>query len=243
MILSSRQKTGVVSARAHPAVSNLQPHSAFINSTAGSKLASPVETEVHHQCQTHSNPAGESWKPPRLATAHTSWTTVTDGSALFADRKKRHFITGHFKKKINLFLDCQLLVVQSLMSFYERLAWTQYLQQRWKYFDSDQIQSAGNPKPTGELKTKTNIFIYLFIYLFCYASLKKIHRWRQLRQLSDYKHHDNCSIIWGYKQSPPHPFYLYKCIAFHCVQSRICFVFMAELEKQNKTKNGKHFWK
>lgn len=45
-------KTGVVSARAHPAVSNLQPHSAFINSAAGSKLTSPVETEMNHERQT-----------------------------------------------------------------------------------------------------------------------------------------------------------------------------------------------
>lgn len=42
-------KTGVASTRAHPAVSNLQPHSAFINSAAGSKLTSPVETEMNHQ--------------------------------------------------------------------------------------------------------------------------------------------------------------------------------------------------
>lgn len=45
-------KTGVVSARAHPAVSNLQPHSAFINSAAGSKLTPPVETEMNHERQT-----------------------------------------------------------------------------------------------------------------------------------------------------------------------------------------------
>lgn len=108
----------------------------------------------------------------RLATAPKSWTTVTDGYTPFADRKKTQHIlllaTSKKQKQKNLFLDCQLLVVQSLMSSYERLAWTQYLQQQWKYFDSDQIQSAGNPKPTVELKTKPIIFIYLFV-LLCFS--------------------------------------------------------------------------
>lgn len=63
-------KTGVVLARAHPAVSNLQPHSAFINSTAGSKLTSPVETDINHKCQT-SKIQQEDHRRPLASRQHT----------------------------------------------------------------------------------------------------------------------------------------------------------------------------
>lgn len=171
-------KAGVASDRRIPQSVILQLHSAatFINFCCGIKAHVDRQTEMNHECQTL-NPAGGSWKTPVSQHHRTVWLWIfLFSSQIYTIQLTEKYILLLATSK-NLFLDSRFLVVQSLMSSYERQAWTQYVQQQWKYFLSDPIQSAGNPKSDAELKPKP-------IGFFCYASLK-IHRWGQSQQLSD----------------------------------------------------------
>lgn len=171
-------KAGVASDRCIPQSVILQLRSAatFINFCCGIKAHVDRQTEMNHECQTL-NPAGGSWKTPVSQHHRTVWLWIfLFSSQIYTIQLTEKYILLLATSK-NLFLDSRFLVVQSLMSSYERQAWTQYVQQQWKYFLSDPIQSAGNPKSDAELKPKP-------IGFFCYASLK-IHRWGQSQQLSD----------------------------------------------------------